>query len=35
MKIKLTVHDFSFFSIIHNAFLFIDSNSSVSVTSQY
>jgi len=34
MKIKLTVINFSFFIPIHNAFVHLDSNSSISVTIQ-
>jgi len=30
--IKLTISDFSFFITIHNAFVFVDSYSSISVT---
>ena len=34
MKLKLTVSNFSFLITIHNAFVFIDSKSSASVTIQ-
>jgi hypothetical protein len=34
MKVKLTVNKLYFFITIHNAFLFVDSNSSISVTIQ-
>ena len=34
LKIKLTVGNLSFFITTHNAFVFVESNSSISVTIQ-